>query len=145
MRRRWLCRQDWLIESGRGMVEVEVVQQPEGYVLVRLAGEIDMSHRAEVQKAFDEVLDAGRAAVVVDLCDLRFLGVAGIDRIHGAGAGLDRIDVAGAELRGQGRSVRVVCADRGAVWRIVSLLGLDRQWAVHHDLTRAVASLTRDG
>ena len=117
------------------MVEVEVVQQPEGYVLVRLAGEIDMSHRAEVQKAFDEVLDAGRAAVVVDLCDLRFLGVAGVDRI----------DVAVAELRGQGRSVRVVCADRGAVWRIVSLLGLDRQWAVHHDITRAVAGLTRDG
>lgn len=117
------------------MVEVEVVQQPEGYVLVRLAGEIDMSHRAEVQKVFDHVLDAGPAAVLVDLCDLRFLGVAGIDRI----------DVAIAELRGQGRSVHVVCADRGAVWRIVSLLGLDRQWAVHHDITRAVASLTRDG
>ena len=41
--------------------------------------------------------------------------------------------------------MHVVCADRGAVWRIVSLLGLDRQWAVHHDITRAVAGLTRDG
>jgi len=53
--------------------------------------------------------------------------------------------VAIAELREQGRDVHVVCADRGAVWRIVSLLGLDRQWAVHHDITRAVAGLTRDG
>jgi len=116
------------------MVEVEVALQPEGYVLVRLAGEIDMSHRREVQKAFEQVLDADRAPVLVDLCELRFLGVAGIDRI----------DVAVAELRARGRRVRVVCSDRGAVWRIVSLLGLDQQWAVHHDVTRAVASLTRD-
>ena len=113
------------------MVEVEVARQPEGFVLVRLAGEIDMSHRAEVQKAFDDVLDAGPAAVLVDLCELRFLAVAGVDRI----------DAAVGELRKRGCAVRVVCPDRGAVWRIVRLLGLDRQWPVHHDVRQAVASL----
>ena len=123
-----------LIESERGMVEVEVARQPEGFVLVRLAGEIDMSHRREVQKAFDDVLDAGRGAVLVDLCDLRFLAVAGVDRI----------DAAVGALRRQGRTVRVVCADRGAVWRIVRLLGLDRQWPVHHDVRQAVASLAEE-
>jgi anti-anti-sigma factor len=115
------------------MVEVEVARQPEGHVLVRLVGEIDVSHRAVLQKAFDEVLDADRAPVIVDLCDLRFLAVAGVDRV----------DAAVTALRERGRAVLVLCADRGAVWRIVCLLGLDRQWPVHHDPATAVASLRR--
>ena len=116
------------------MVEVEVAHQPEGYVLVRLAGEIDMSHRAAVQQAFAARVRGGRAAVVVDLCEVRFLAV----------AGADWVDAAVGALRDRGRTVRVVCADRGPVWRIVCLLGLDRQWPVHHDVTRAVASLRLD-
>ena len=116
------------------MVEVEVAHQPEGYVLVRLAGEIDMSHRAAVQQAFRHVFAAPGAAVVVDLCGVRFLAV----------AGADWVDAAVGALRDQERTVRVVCADRGPVWRSVCLLGLDRQWPVHHDVTRAVASLGLD-
>ena len=115
------------------MVEVEVAQQPEGHVLVRLAGEIDMSHRAPVQQAFRHAFAAG-GAVVVDLCEVRFLAV----------AGADWVDAAVGALRDRGRPVRVVCADRGPVWRIVCLLGLDRRWPVHHDVTRAVASLRPD-
>jgi hypothetical protein len=72
--------------------------------------------------------------VVVDLCGVRFLAVAGVDQV----------DAAVGALRDRGRTVRVVCADRGSVWRIVCLLGLDRRWPVHHDLTRAVASLRPD-
>ena len=114
------------------MVEVEVAQQPEGFVLVRLVGEIDMSHGVPVQQAFAHALDAGRAAVLVDLCDLRFLGVAGVDWV----------DAAVDELARQGRAVAVVCAAGGPIWRIMTLLGLDRRWPVHHDVTRAAASLS---
>ena len=113
------------------MVEVEVAHQPEGHVLVRLAGEIDMSHRAAVQQAFRHAFAAAGAAVVVDLCEVRFLAV----------SGADCVDAAVGALRDRGRTVRVVCTDRGPVWRIVCLLGLDRQWPVHHDVTRALASL----
>ncbi len=116
------------------MVEVEVAYQPEGYVLVRLAGEIDMSHRAAVQQAFGHAFAAAGVAVVVDLCGVRFLAV----------AGADWVDAAVGALRDRGRTVRVVCADRGPVWRSVCLLGLDRRWPVHHDVTRAVASLRLD-
>jgi anti-anti-sigma factor len=116
------------------MVEVEVAQLPEGHVLVRLAGEIDMSHGAPVQRAFRHAFEADGAAVVIDLCGVRFLAV----------AGADWVDAAVSALRGQGRAVRVVCADQGPVWRIVCLLGLDRRWPVHHDVTRAVASLRLD-
>ena len=117
------------------MVEVEVAQQPEGFVLVRLAGEIDMSQAAPVRHAFPQALGAGGAAVLIDLCDLRFLAVAGVDWV----------DAAVGELTDQGRAVAVVCTAGGSVWRIVTLLGLDRRWPVHHDMTRAAASLRREG
>jgi anti-anti-sigma factor len=117
------------------MVEVEVEHQPEGYVLVRFAGEIDMSQEAPVRKAFADALAAGRAAVLVDLCDLRFLAV----------VGADWVDAAVGELAEQGRPVAVVCAEHGPVRRIVTLLDLDRRWAVHHDAGRAAAALLRQG
>ena len=117
------------------MVEVEVAHRPEGFVLVRLAGEFDMSHAAAVQEAFDRALAAGRAPVLIDLCDLRFLAVAGVDRV----------DAAVGDLAGQGRSVAVVCTDRGPVARIVTLLGLDQRWPLHHDLALAIAGLVRNG
>jgi anti-sigma B factor antagonist len=116
------------------MVEVEVAQRPEGLVVVRLAGEIDLSQADAVRRAFDRVLAAGSAGVLIDLCDLRFLAVAGVDRI----------DAAVAEISRQGRAVAVVCTDRGPVARIVTLLGLDRRWPLHHDLALAMASV-RDG
>ena len=116
------------------MVEVEVAQQPEGHVVVRLAGEIDMSDAAPVRRALRYAVEAGAAAVLVDLCGVRFLAVAGVDLV----------DAAVTELHDRGRAVRVVCADQGPVWRIVCLLGLDRRWPVHHDIPRAVASLRRE-
>lgn len=117
------------------MVEVEVAMQPAGFVLVRLAGEIDMSQAGPVQRALARVLGAGRAPVLVDLCDLRFLAV----------VGADWVDSAVEELTAQGRAVAVVCTGRGPVWRMVTLLELDRRWPVHHDLARAMAALHPDG
>ena len=115
------------------MVEVEVAHQPEGYVLVRLAGEIDMSQESPVREALAAAAAAGRAPVLVDLCYLRFLAV----------VGSDWIDAAVAELTGQGRAVAVVCTEGGPVRRLVTLLGLDRQWRLHHDVSRAAATLQR--
>jgi anti-anti-sigma factor len=117
------------------MVEIEVAHQPEGYVRVRFAGEIDMSQEAPVRRAFADALAAGPAAVLVDLCDLRFLAV----------VGADWVDAAVGELTGEGRAVAVLCAEHGPVRRIVTLLELDRRWPVHHDPTRAAAALSRQG
>ena len=98
------------------MVEVEVAQQPEGFLLVRLAGEIDMSQAAAVRQAF--ALERPASVVLVQ-----------------QGRATDGDD--------QGRAVAVVCTARGPVWRIVTLLGLDRRWPVHHDIARAAAALGR--
>ena len=115
------------------MVEVEVAQQPGGYVLVRLRGEIDMSQAGPVQQAFARALAAGRTAVLIDLCEVRFLAV----------VGTDWVDAAVDELTRQGRAVAVVCADSGPVRRIVGVLGLDGRWPLHHDLARAAEALGR--
>jgi anti-anti-sigma factor len=117
------------------MVEVEVALQPAGFVLVRLAGEIDMSQAGPVQRALARVVAAGPAPVLFDLCDLRFLAVIGVDWL----------DAAVGELTAQGRTVAIACTGHGPVWRIVTLLGLDGRWPVHHDITRAIATLRRDG
>ena len=66
------------------MVEVEVAQQPGGYVLVRLRGEIDMSQAGPVQQAFARALAAGRTAVLIDLCEVRFIAVVGTDWVDAA-------------------------------------------------------------
>jgi anti-anti-sigma factor len=115
------------------MVEVEVAHQPEGYVLVRLAGEIDMSQEVPVREALTGALAAGRIPVLVDLCDLRFLAVVGVDWI----------DAAVARLTDEGRAVAVVCTEAGPVRRIVTLLSLEGRWPLHHDAARAAATLHR--
>jgi hypothetical protein len=46
-----------------------------------------------------------------------------------------------AALTTRGRTVRVVCAAPSPVWRLVTLLGLQRRWSVHHRVADAVATL----
>jgi hypothetical protein len=45
-------------------------------------------------------------------------------------------------LEARGGAAHVVCPRPGAAWRVVSLLGLQRQWLVHQDLEDAVAKCT---
>jgi hypothetical protein len=46
------------------------------------------------------------------------------------------------ELEARGGLAHVVCPRPGPAWRVVSLLGLQRQWQVHQDLETAVAGCT---
>jgi anti-anti-sigma factor len=113
------------------MVEVEVARRPGGYVVVRVGGEVDISARPPLAEALGLAVDDYDAAVVIDLSAVRFFSAAGVQCVDMA------VDALGA----RGRAVRVVCADPSPVWRVVSLLGLQAQWPVHHEMSRAVASL----
>jgi anti-anti-sigma factor len=113
------------------MVEVAVTRRPEGYVLVRVDGELDLATRLPVVEALDRAVGDGVLPVVMDLGGVRFFSLAGADRVGDALAAL------GA----RGHQVRVVCADPGPVWRLVRLLGLDGRWVVHHQVHHAVADL----
>jgi anti-anti-sigma factor len=113
----------------------EVKGRPgDGYVAVRVAGDVDTGTRAELSDALERALAIGSRTVLVDLTRVRFFAVAGVHCVeHAVG-----------ELEARGGAAHVVCPRPGAAWRVVSLLGLQQQWLVHEDLDAAVAGCTAD-
>jgi anti-anti-sigma factor len=109
--------------------EAEVSCHPgDGYVAVRVVGDVDTGTRAELAAALDRAM-AADASVVVDLSAVRFF----------AAAGVHCVERAQCEIQARGGRVHLVCPSPGPVWRVVSLLGLHREWRVHHDVADAVA------
>jgi anti-anti-sigma factor len=128
--------------TGRGGVEeegpigvfvAEVNGRPgDGYVAVRVAGDVDTGTRAALSDALERALAIGSRTVLVDLTSVRFFAAAGVHCVeHAVGA-----------IEARGGAAHVVCPRPGAAWRVVSLLGLQQQWLVHEDLDAAVAGCT---
>ena len=113
------------------MGDIEVVQRSDGYVVVRVAGEVDISTRPPLMEALRTAVGSQDRAVVIDLSAVRFFSAAGVHCV----------DTAVTELGARGRPVRVVCPDPGPVWRLICVLKLHRQWPVHHSIADAVADL----
>jgi anti-anti-sigma regulatory factor len=110
------------------MVEVGFTRRPDGCVVVRIDGEVDLGARLPAV----ETLNADDpSSVVLDLRGVLFFSLAGVDWVNAAVAA----------LTARGCTVRVVCAAPGPVWRLVTLLGLHRKWSVHHRVADAVATL----
>jgi anti-anti-sigma factor len=104
----------------------------EGYVAVRVAGDVDTGTRAELSDALERALAIGSRSVLVDLTAVRFFAAAGVHCVERA---------VGA-LEARGGAAHVVCPRPGPAWRVVSLLGLQQQWLVHQDVEAAVAGCT---
>ncbi|TWF74175.1 anti-anti-sigma factor [Pseudonocardia hierapolitana] len=115
------------------MFVAEVNGRPgDGYVAVRVTGDVDTGTRAALTDALERALAVGSPSILVDLTGVRFFAVAGVHCVERA---------VGA-LEARGGSAHVVCPQPGAAWRVVSLLGLQQQWLVHHDVDAAVAGCT---
>lgn len=113
------------------MVDIEVTRPSDGYVHVRIGGEVDISTRPPLGDALRRAVDDHDGAVVIDLSTVRFFSAVGVNCV----------DAAVAELVARGRAVRVVCPDSGPVWRLVDVLKLHRHWPMHLDLADAVTGL----
>ena len=113
------------------MVDIEAAQPSDSYVHVRIGGEVDMSTRSQLADALRRAADDHDGAVVIDLSAVRFFSAAGVHCV----------DTAVAALGARGRPARVVCPERGPVWRLVCVLDLHRHWPVHHCIAEAVADL----
>jgi anti-anti-sigma factor len=112
------------------VLQTDVICRPgDGYVAVRVAGDVDTGTRAQLSAALDRAVTAGTLPVVVDLTDVRFF----------AAAGVHCVEMAVGAIEARGGAAHLVCPRPGAAWRVVSLLGLDRQWLVHQDVADAVA------
>jgi anti-anti-sigma factor len=104
----------------------------DGYVAVRVTGDVDMGTRAELTEALERALAIGSPSILVDLTGVQFFAAAGVHCVeHAVGA-----------LQARGGAAHVVCPRPGAAWRVVSLLGLQQQWLVHQDVAAAVAGCT---
>jgi anti-anti-sigma factor len=122
-------------EGPIGVFVAEVKGCPgEGYVAVRVAGDVDTGTRAALTDALERALAVGSPSILVDLTGVRFFAAAGVHCVERA---------VGA-LEARGGAAHVVCPQPGAAWRVVSLLGLQQQWLVHQDLDAAVAGCTAD-
>ena len=115
------------------MFVAEVNCRPgDGYVAVRVTGDVDTGTRAELTDALERALATGSPFVLVDLTGVQFFAAAGVHCVeHAVGT-----------LAARGGAAHLVCPRPGAAWRVVSLLGLQRQWLVHQDVAAAVAGCT---
>lgn len=110
------------------MITIDVRRPDDQYALVLVDGEIDISTTAQLDQALEQARVLA-PAVVIDLCQVRFLAAAGI-------RSLSRVVDDGP--------ARLVCAAPGPVLKVLSILGLDRRWPVHHELAHAVAHIAGD-
>jgi anti-anti-sigma factor len=124
----------WAEQKGPiGVFVAEVNGCPgDGYVAVRVTGDVDTGTRAELAEALERALAIGSPSILVDLTGVQFFAAAGVHCVERA---------VGA-LEARGGAAHVVCPCPGAAWRVVSLLGLQRQWLVHQDVEAAVAGCT---
>jgi anti-anti-sigma factor len=115
------------------MFVAEVNSRPgDGYVAVRVTGDVDTGTQPELAEALERALAIGSRSILVDLTGVRFFAAAGVHCVeHAVGA-----------LEARGGAAHLVCPRPGAAWRVVSLLGLQRRWLVHQDVAAAVAGCT---
>ena len=99
------------------------------YVLVEVAGDIDILSRHELAEVLTRAVGGGAPAVIVDLSAVTLLSAAGFHCLEHAG---DRL----AHRCGR---LHVVCTAGSLPERILRLFDPDGRWARYTDATDAVA------
>ncbi|MDP9393612.1 MAG: STAS domain-containing protein [Actinomycetota bacterium] len=99
-------------------------------VVVRVDGDVDVSHTLELRDVLADAMDGGAASVVLD--------VGGVDFIDSAGVGL----LVTAHRRAQGAGGAFLIADvTPTVARVLQLTRTDRLLDVHPGVDEALAAL----
>ena len=100
-----------------------------GYVVVTVAGEIDIATVARLRERLS-ALAAGGLPLVADLDQVSFIDATGLGALAGAAR----------EATEHGTSLHVVCA-RPQTRRLFRVTGLDRQIPLAHDLAEVLRVL----
>ena len=100
-----------------------------GYVVVTVAGEIDIATVARLRERL-AALAVGGVPLVADLDQVSFIDATGLGALAGAAR----------EAAEHGASLHVVCA-RSQTRRLFRVTGLDRQIPLAHDLAEALRDL----
>ena len=87
--------------------------------LVSVSGEVDVSNAADLRKALDEALGAGREELVVDLTEVSYIDSTGIGVLVGA-----------ARRAADARMAFSVAHPQRNVARVLSMLGVDGELGI---------------
>lgn len=109
------------------------IERLDGDVLVvNVAGEIDQATVPDLERALDEAIQAGPAAVVVDLSECGFIDSSGLATLVAARE---------RHTEGDGKRFGVCCAD-AQVRRLLEITGLDAAMGVTGSRAEALEALT---
>lgn len=103
-------------------LRIETRDGPDGWTLVVLEGDLDLSEAEEATRALASAVDGARGGVVADLSGLDFLGSTGVRVL---------IDASAHALR-RGLGFRTIPGD-GPAWRIIDMLGLAERLGAEAD------------
>lgn len=120
----------------------------DGWVVVTVAGEMDLMSSPAVRQKVHDAVAAGRRRVVLDLADVRFCDSSGVGVLIGARrlmrscAGLLRI-VLPVEGTADGAAVAAGYGGEAHVNRVLAALGVRRLFEVFPDLAAATDDAAR--
>jgi anti-sigma B factor antagonist len=107
---------------------------PEDVYVVRVAGEVDMSHEDELHTELRTAVEADTKGIVVDLTECEFIDSSAIRALL-----LSREE----KTPQQGNESLAVAASSEQILRILSVMGLDQVIPIEPTVDQAAAALSR--
>jgi anti-sigma B factor antagonist len=107
---------------------------PEDVFVVRVAGEVDMSHEEELRGELRNAIAAGSNGIVVDLTECEFIDSSGIRALL--------LSREAQNSHGDGSEHLAVAASSEQILRILSVMGIDRVIPVRPTVEEAAAQVT---
>jgi anti-sigma B factor antagonist len=103
--------------------------------VVRVAGELDISHEDEVRSELRQAIEQANGGIVVDLTQCEFIDSSGVRALL---LGWEKQQ----EENGEG-NLLAVAAESEQILRILSVMGVDKVIPVKPTVDRAIAELRR--
>jgi anti-sigma B factor antagonist len=113
--------------------DIESSPGPDGICVVRLRGEVDMSHEEELRAELRRAVDSGPDGIVVDLTECEFIDSTGVRALL-----LSRE----AQESEHGPNGLAVAAASEQILRILSVMGIDRVIPIRASVEEAAAALS---
>jgi anti-sigma B factor antagonist len=113
--------------------EIDSGPGPEGVYIVRVAGEVDMSHEEELRAELRKAVGANAEGIVVDLTECEFIDSTGVRALL-----LSRE----AQESEKGPDSVAVAASSEQIIRILSVMGVDRVIPIRPTVEEAAAALS---
>src|SRR5512134_2176713 len=112
--------------------EISSERGPGDTLVVRVAGEVDMSREDEVRGELRRAVDQDPSGIVVDLTECGFIDSSGVRALL-----LSRE----AQQSGEDSERLAVAASSDQILRILSVMGLDKVLPIHPTVEEAAAAL----